>query len=85
MKPKYYRTVIQVEVLSEYPLNEMFQNDLAAIAYAISEGDCSGEVTVTDSSELTGEEVAEALIAQGSDPGFFMLNDDGSDMEGDNE
>lgn len=36
---KFYRTVIQVEVLSEDPFE---CTDLGEVNYAIAEGDCSG-------------------------------------------
>jgi hypothetical protein len=38
----FYRTVLKVEVLSEEPLDNV--DDLSAVAYAITDGDCSGSV-----------------------------------------
>ena len=72
----YYRTVYQVEVLSIGPFDggESLVNmsDLAAIAYEIDEGDCSGAVTEISSEEVTRERMAELLEAQGSEPEFLL-------------
>lgn len=77
---KYYRTIIQVEVLSEdSPLTNV--DSLHDVASAIDEGDCSGKVKITKVEELTGKQAAKALKAQGSDPEFFMLDDDGNPIE----
>jgi hypothetical protein len=73
---KYWRTEFKVVVISEdEPVDNM---ELAAVAFEIQDGDCSGEVTVEGVDELTPVEAAQALIAQGSDPTFFGLNEDGS-------
>lgn len=72
-KQKYYRTVIEVEVLSEEPVDF---DTLADVAHEIVEGDCSGQWhTKVDNQEVDGPEMAKLLIAQGSDPGFFNLDD----------
>jgi hypothetical protein len=73
----FYKTVYQVTVLSEEPVEFA---GLADIASAITEGDCSGEYTTISSEVLNGEQVAKALKAQRSDPGFFMLDDTGKDL-----
>lgn len=77
-KRKFYKRVIEVVVLSEESLD---CDSLADIQYAITEGDCSGSVTTTSDKEINGLEMAQELIAQASDPGFFELNEDGSDKE----
>lgn len=81
MSKKFYKTIIQIEVLSEHPLDDAYSNDLDAISYAITEGDCSGKIETIRQQELTGKMMAKALAAQGSDPSFFGLNPDGSMME----
>lgn len=75
---KFYKTIITIEVLSE---DEPWRGGLEALHYAITEGDCSAAFGDDYVVELTAEEVARELIAQGSDPEFFMLDDDGNDIE----
>ena len=75
---KFYRTVIQVEVLSEGPLTS---TSLSDVAYAITDGDCSGKVEVQQIQEINGKRMAALLAGQSSDPGFFMLDDEGNDTE----
>lgn len=80
---KYYRTVYQVEVLSEdTPADNLNIEDLAN---AITDGDCSGGITVLSVEEKTGPEIAVLLLAQGSDPGFFQLDSDGRSIYEDSE
>ena len=76
---KFYRTLVTVEVLSESPIEGF--GELSELAYAITEGDCSGEVTVAPAKKLTGKQAAKALLKQGSDPSFFRLTDKGEDLE----
>lgn len=68
----YYRTIIQVEVLSESPYGV---TNLEDIAYDIDQGGCSGVVKIVSSEEVSKEQMAELLIAQGSDPEFLIGND----------
>lgn len=68
-----HKTVIQVTVLSNGPLRS--PEDLSAIAYEITEGDCSGQVDAGPSVPLSRREVALALQAQGSDPEFLLMDD----------
>ena len=75
---KFYKTVIQVEVLSEDPFE---WEDLSDVCYAITEGDCSGKVEEIARKEINGKECARRLIQQESDPGFFHLTEDGEDDE----
>jgi len=67
---QFYRTVLQVEVLSEDPFDI---TDLGAVNYAITDGDCSGQVEIVESETVTPNRMAELLTAQGSDPGFFGI------------
>lgn len=77
---KFYRTVIQVEILSDTPYGE--DSDLEIIAFDIGNGDCSGRVTdILRNEEVDGKTMASLLQSQGSDPGFFQLTDDGEDAE----
>jgi hypothetical protein len=73
---KFYRNVIMMEVLSETPLAEM---DLGALHEAITTGDCSGRVHWAAEEALDGATAARLLHAQGSDPEFFQIDQDGND------
>jgi predicted metal-binding protein len=75
---KFYKTVIQVEVLSEEPFD---YEDLADVYSAITEGDCSGKLSTWSQEVLDGKQAADALINQASDPSFFMLTQEGDDEE----
>lgn len=78
-KRKFYRSVIQIEVLSEEPLPDPMS--LADIQYEITEGHCSGQLTrVVDNEVKTGPEMAQLLLNQASGPEFFMLDKDGNDI-----
>ena len=74
---KFHMTIIQVTVLSEYPYEG---GSLSQIDHDITEGDCSGAHEVISQLELTGKEMAEALMKQASDPGFFRLTPEGEDV-----
>ena len=67
---KFYRTVIQVEILSEEPYHETALNK---IHHDITLGPCSGLIDVIKAEEITPEKMAECLIRQGSNPEFFGL------------
>ena len=81
-KRKFYRTVIHAELLSEEPILPMSLRD---VDYQITEGYLSGELLESnpDNEILDGPTAAKALIAQGSDPEFFELDEDGNDIEED--
>ena len=75
---KFYRTVIEVAVLSESPLGPV---ELNTLHYMITEGDCSGQLTTVRRPELNGKEDAEELLDQGSDPYFCNLDYHGNDVD----
>jgi hypothetical protein len=75
-KRKFYRTVFTVEVLSE---EEPEAVSLEALAYQISDGEWSGVVEKGNSKKVNGKTMARLLEHQGSDPGFFRLDEDGND------
>ncbi len=75
---KFYRTIIQVEVLSESPLGSV---DLETLHHLITEGDCSGELKTVKEEELNGRQAAKALLKQASDPSFFQLTCHGNDID----
>jgi len=68
---KYWKTIVQVEVLSEDVPPEF--DTLAELHTMITTGDCSGDYEVQVPEELTEEEMEEALVKQGSDIEFFGI------------
>lgn len=80
MMRKFYRSVIEIVVLSEEPLS---QDDLTLgeIAYAIQEGDWVGLWEIKATQVLGGKQATAALLAVGSGPEFFRLNQDGSELD----
>lgn len=66
---KYFKTVVQVEILSE---DAPFSGSIADLAYNITEGDMSGRQLDSIVTQLTPDQARAALTAQGSDPSFFM-------------
>lgn len=75
----FHRTVYQVEVLSEEPLDPDLS--LEDIAYAITEGHCSGDYQCTVAEEVDGPAMAALLRKQRSDTEFFGLTHDGRDVD----
>ena len=80
---KFYKTRIVVEVLSEYPLANEISSPrcLADLKHAVTDGDCSGDITKVEEEILTPLQAAQALLSQGSDPSFFQLTENGEDIE----
>jgi hypothetical protein len=74
-----YRTIITVTVLSEN--NIVAGMSLEDIVREGDEGDFVLSTESSESEELTGKQMADALYAAASDPGFFMLNNDGTRRE----
>jgi hypothetical protein len=73
---RYYKTTFTIDVLSEEPLGDCLS--LGQIDYAITDGDCVGSNLRQVEAELTSKEMAQALLEAGSEPDFFMLDDDGN-------
>lgn len=78
MSREFYRTIIHVEVLSEEPY--VFDGNLCDVAADISTGDCSGVARKVQEEKCKGARMAQLLIAQGSDPEFFRLDENGNDI-----
>lgn len=85
-KTTIYRTVFQIEVFSEGPLDvEVDDNDpfnLKEIAYAITEGDCIGNVEQISSEAVRPDEVKGHLLRIGNDGHFFSGRHDVDEEEG---
>lgn len=75
---KFYKTIVRFEVLSEEPIGEV---DLDTIHHQTQQGDWSGLMLEPEQTVLNGAEAAEALVQQGSDPGFFGLTEEGEEAE----
>lgn len=79
IKKKLFRKVIQVEILSEEELPEGMT--LEQIQYEINEGDCSGQIITKKQEVVTGRKAAKMVMAQGSDPTFFQMNEFGNEIQ----
>jgi hypothetical protein len=76
-KRKFYKTTLQVTILSEEPFE---WDDLSSVHHSVTSGDCSGDIEEIERITLNGKECASALIAQGSDPEFFQITEEGEDL-----
>jgi hypothetical protein len=74
---KFYKTVFEITVLSEYPISENVS--LSRLEKEMCDGDFSGQTEMILNKELTAKEAAVELIGQNSDPGFFGLDEDGNE------
>ena len=72
MTKSYKKITLTIEVLSD---GAWEWENLTDVAHQISDGECSGEITNEEIEFLTPDEMAEALIAQGSDPSFLLGED----------
>jgi len=75
----FYKKTFQIDVLSEEPIPDNVM--LADINYNIVYGNWCGKFTERSGMELDGIAVVEELEALGSEPGFFMLDDNGNDLD----
>jgi len=71
---KFYKTIFQVTVLSDEPVNGY---NLRRISEEIDYGNCVGEFTVPFCEEISAAICVEELFNTGNDPEFFGLNEDG--------
>jgi hypothetical protein len=76
---KYWKTTLNVEVLTEGDEKPSEPVDLADVAYQISDGDASGHIT-SKVEEVTETEMRQLLINQGSDPDF-LIHEEEDDAE----
>ena len=76
---KFYRTLVTLEVLSEYePVPK--DGSLDRLFYEITDGDYSGIILQQSYDEVSPQHMAEFAITQGSDPSFFGLDPKGNDV-----
>ena len=78
-KPKIVKTTIKLEILSE---ESIVGCNLRRIAHEITSGGWSGDWNVEKTEDLYGKDAANAIIAQGSEPEFFAITEDGERNEG---
>ena len=74
----FYRTILTVEVLSEEPVSDALS--LADLAREGEDGSFSLVVTSQETTGVSSAEMATLLLAQGSDPELFLLDEDGRDL-----
>jgi hypothetical protein len=68
----FYKTIVTVTILSEVPIPG--HADLRHIEEFIDTGDGCGQVEIGASRKISGKATADALLAMGSEPGFFGLD-----------
>ena len=80
---KFYRVVFKTEVLidEESLFNDTPNWDLESIHYEITQGGCSGDTQIVESQEVSGPDMAKMLVKQGSDPEFFLLDEEGNEID----
>lgn len=76
---KFYKTVIQITVLSEEPIPE--ELEVSDVIREMTDGGYSGFVHTISTEQLDGKGAALALSAQGSDPEFFQIDIDGNEVD----
>lgn len=76
---KFYRTVIEIEVLSHDPLPDDLS--LTDLAWEIGDGEYSATMDTISADAIDGPTMAAALQGQGSDPAFLGLTEDGQEVE----
>lgn len=82
MSKKIYRTIFRYEVLTDEPIEQLSLSD---ISYMCTEGHASGVFLTNEKTneELTGKDAVKVIREQGTDPEFFMMDEDGKDIDGD--
>lgn len=77
-KKLYYKRIV-VDVLSEYPIPEHIS--LTDLEFEMNEGEYVGTMEVKKDQEVTGRKAAKMVMAMGSDPTFFGMNEFGNVVE----
>lgn len=78
-KKKLYHKRIVVEVLSEEPIPDSMT--LADLEHEYTNGDYVGCTETKKNQIVTGRKAAKMVMAMGSDPTFFMMNEFGNEIE----
>lgn len=77
-KKKLHRTIIQVEVLSNYRYDFV---GLDHLVYDITDGDCSGNAKIIKSDTVEGLEAVKSVHEHKTDTDLFFMDDQGNEME----
>lgn len=75
MKPKFYKNTFTIVVLSETPLDG---GSLGSIEELVDNGPCVLLSNTQRERAVTGKTMANLLLAAGSEPEFFNLDDQGN-------
>ena len=76
---KFFINTFIIKVLSE---DEPVTNcDLANLDYLVTDGDCVLYSNTQSCKKLNSKQIVNKLNEAGSEPGFFMLDNDGKDIE----
>lgn len=78
---EFYKTTFTFTVLSEEPIAYDSAPDLEWILTECDLGDYVLADENYKEKRLTGKQMANALIAAGSEPGFFRLDENGNEIE----
>ena len=78
-KRKFFKTVFKVTVLSEEEPSGHVSLDY--LAQATKDGDWCGETEMLMPKKLNGKQAAKALLALGSEPECFQLDENGNDLD----
>ena len=85
MSKRFYKTIVQIEILSEVydndPEPDFDSMNLTDIGYEITDGGSSGVKEVVSQEEVSAKQMAMFLEDQGSDPEFFGIDTDGNEIE----
>lgn len=80
MKKTIYKTVIQIELLSEEPIDS--SSDMSALIYEAEEGELSMRtIDKVDNKPLKGKSAVKALKEHGTDLEFFKMDENGNELE----
>jgi hypothetical protein len=77
MARTFYRYVVQIEILSEEPLEF---TSVHQIANACASDQCSGDWEIKEAEEIDSLTMVKKCWAQGTDPRFFGLDEEGNEV-----
>lgn len=69
---KFFKTIIQVEILSEKPLSEEY--NLQSLHEMTVSGECSGFYKQVSEQSISKQELIEECVKHQTDPSFFGVD-----------
>jgi len=78
-KRKFYKMTLKVTILSESPFTG--HENLKDLAEGMTDGNNVGTYEAIKNKEISSVQAVKELQALGSEPGFFMLSEDGQDSD----